>query len=45
VDKTRDNAVMTADHALFTGTHGFLIGYGMDDVGADRGLPYIGVVD
>lgn len=45
VDKTRADAVMIADHALFAGTHGFLIGYGMDDVGADRGLPYIGVVD
>jgi hypoxanthine phosphoribosyltransferase len=45
VDKTRTDAVMMADHALFAGTRGFLIGYGMDDAGADRGLPYIGVAD
>jgi hypoxanthine phosphoribosyltransferase len=45
VDKARTDATMIADHALFAGTHGFLIGYGMDDAGADRGLPYIGVVD
>ncbi|HEY7976595.1 MAG TPA: phosphoribosyltransferase family protein [Rhizomicrobium sp.] len=45
VDKLRADAVAKADHALFASTHGFLVGYGMDDAGADRGLPYIGVVD
>lgn len=45
VDKLRSDAVLKADHALFAGTHGFLIGYGMDDAGADRGLPYIAAID
>jgi hypoxanthine phosphoribosyltransferase len=45
VDKLRDDAVLQADHALFTGTKGFLIGYGMDDAGASRGLPYIASID
>ncbi|MBS0274040.1 MAG: phosphoribosyltransferase [Proteobacteria bacterium] len=45
VDKMRTDAVMVADHALFAGTQGFLIGYGMDDAGADRGLPYIARID
>lgn len=45
VDKMRSDAVVTADHALFVGSRGFLIGYGMDDAGAERGLPYIAVVD
>lgn len=45
VDKFRDDAVLQADHALFAGTKGFLIGYGMDDAGAERGLPYIAAID
>ncbi|MBS0276223.1 MAG: phosphoribosyltransferase [Proteobacteria bacterium] len=45
VDKLRDDAVLQADHALFAGTKGFLIGYGMDDAGAERGLPYIAAID
>jgi hypoxanthine phosphoribosyltransferase len=45
VDKLRDDAVVQADHALFAGTKGFLIGYGMDDAGAERGLPYIAAAD
>jgi hypoxanthine phosphoribosyltransferase len=45
VDKSRDDAALKADHALFRGTQGFLVGYGMDDAGADRGLPYIGRID
>lgn len=45
VDKLRDDAVLKADHALFAGTKGFLIGYGMDDAGASRGLPYIARID
>jgi len=44
VDKLRGDAMLKADHALFAGSHGFLIGYGMDDAGAERGLPYIAVV-
>lgn len=45
VDKLHGDAVVKADHALFAGSHGFLIGYGMDDAGAERGLPYIASVD
>lgn len=45
VDKLRDDAMLNADHALFSGTRGFLIGYGMDDAGKDRGLPYIASLD
>ena len=45
VDKLRGDAVAKADHALFAGTTGFLIGYGMDDAGAERGLPYIATID
>ena len=45
VDKGLDNAVAKADHALFTGTQGFIVGYGMDDAGRDRGLPDIRRVD
>jgi hypoxanthine phosphoribosyltransferase len=45
VDKALDNAVAKTDHALFTGTQGFIVGYGMDDAGNDRGLPYIARVD
>jgi hypoxanthine phosphoribosyltransferase len=45
MDKLHGDAVLKADHALFAGSHGFLIGYGMDDAGAERGLPYIAVVD
>jgi hypoxanthine phosphoribosyltransferase len=45
VDKALPNAAAKADHALFTGTQGFIVGYGMDDAGEDRGLPYIARVD
>jgi hypoxanthine phosphoribosyltransferase len=45
VDKLRKDAALKADHALFAGTRGFLIGYGMDDAGKDRGLPYIASVE
>jgi hypoxanthine phosphoribosyltransferase len=44
VDKSRKDAVMRADYAGFAGVSGFIIGYGMDDAGAGRGLPYIGVM-
>jgi hypoxanthine phosphoribosyltransferase len=45
VDKALDSAVAKANHALFTGTRGFIVGYGMDDAGKDRGLPFIGRID
>ncbi len=45
VDKALGGAVAKSDHALFTGTRGFIVGYGMDDAGKDRGLPYIGIVE
>ncbi len=41
VDKLRDDALLTADHAAFEGVSDFLVGYGMDDAGLSRGLPYI----
>lgn len=45
IDKTRADALLAADHALYAGAHGFVAGYGMDDAGAARGLPYITVLD
>jgi hypoxanthine phosphoribosyltransferase len=45
VDKSRKDAVLRADHAGFVGVSGFIVGYGMDDAGAGRGLPFIGVLD
>lgn len=42
IDKLRGDAVARADHALFTGVHDFIVGYGMDDAGQYRALPYIG---
>lgn len=45
VDKARADALLQADHVMFRGVSGFLVGYGMDDAGADRGLPFIGCVD
>ena len=41
VDKQRPDAIATADFACFTGAREFIIGYGMDDSGNDRALPYI----
>ena len=41
VDKLRSDAVEKADYAAFTGVAEFIVGYGMDDAGADRALPYI----
>ena len=41
VDKLKSDAVLTADYAAFIGVDDFLVGYGMDDAGAARGLPYI----
>ena len=45
VDKARDNALLKADYVGFRGADAFIVGYGMDDAGLGRGLPYIGKVD
>jgi hypoxanthine-guanine phosphoribosyltransferase len=39
------DAIARADFALFRGTRGFLVGYGMDNAQASRGLPYIAIAD
>ena len=44
IDKRHDDAVVKADYALFTGVKEFIVGYGMDDAGTHRALPYIGKV-
>jgi hypoxanthine phosphoribosyltransferase len=44
VDKSRADAVAAADFAAFSGVCGFIVGYGMDDAGAGRGLPDISVL-
>jgi hypoxanthine phosphoribosyltransferase len=44
LDKRRDDAVARADHVGFEIGNDFVIGYGMDDAGAYRALPYIGKV-
>ena len=41
VDKRRDEAVLQADFAAFSGVSDFIVGYGMDDAGHHRALPYI----
>lgn len=41
VDKLRADALTHADFAMFQGVSDFLIGYGMDEDGRNRGLPYI----
>jgi hypoxanthine phosphoribosyltransferase len=41
VDKQREDAVFKCDYAAFTGLSDFIVGYGMDDAGHHRGLPYI----
>lgn len=45
VDKRREGAPLRADHAAFTHVDRFVVGYGMDDAGAGRGLPYIAAAD
>jgi hypoxanthine phosphoribosyltransferase len=42
LDKQRPDAVAAADHVGFTIGNDFVIGYGMDDAGRYRSLPYIG---
>lgn len=44
VDKSRADAVASADFAAFVGVSGFIVGYGMDDAGAGRGFPDISVI-
>lgn len=43
IDKQRKDAIAKADYFCFGGTAGFVVGYGMDDAGQGRGLPYIGL--
>lgn len=45
IDKLHEDAVSKADFALFTGVKDFVVGYGMDDAGQYRALPYIGKVN
>jgi len=44
LDKQRRDAVARADYVGFPIGNDFVIGYGMDDEGRHRGLPYIGKV-
>jgi hypoxanthine phosphoribosyltransferase len=44
LDKQRRDAVAKADYVGFPVGDDFVIGYGMDDAGKYRGLPYIGKV-
>ena len=44
LDKQRRDAVAHADYVGFPIGDDFVIGYGMDDAGRYRGLPYIGKV-
>jgi hypoxanthine phosphoribosyltransferase len=44
LDKQRSDAVAKADYVGFPVGNDFVIGYGMDDAGRHRGLPYIGKV-
>ena len=41
VDKLLPTAIAKADYACFTGINEFIVGYGMDDSGDHRALPYI----
>jgi hypoxanthine phosphoribosyltransferase len=45
VDKRNHGAVARADYALYSGVQDFIVGYGMDDAGRYRALPYIGKVE
>jgi hypoxanthine phosphoribosyltransferase len=44
LDKKRPDAVAKADHVGFEIGNDFVIGYGMDDAGRYRSLPYIGKI-
>src|SRR5579871_459459 len=41
VDKARPDAIASADFCGFGSVADFVVGYGMDDAGKYRGLPYI----
>lgn len=43
LDKRRADSVARADHVGFVINDQFVIGYGMDDAGRHRGLPYIAI--
>jgi hypoxanthine phosphoribosyltransferase len=43
LDKQRADRVAEADHVGFAINDQFVIGYGMDDAGRHRNLPYIGI--
>lgn len=45
LDKQRSEAVTRADFVGFKVGDAFVIGYGMDDAGQYRGLPYIATLD
>ena len=45
LDKQRKDVAATADHVGFTIGDDFVIGYGMDDAGRHRALPYIAKVE
>ena len=45
VDKRNHDAVVKADFAMFTDVREFIVGYGMDDAGQYRALPYIGKLE
>ncbi len=44
LDKRRHDAVARADYVAFEADTDFVIGYGMDDAGKHRALPYISKV-
>jgi len=44
LDKQRGDALAKADYVGFPVGDDFVIGYGMDDAGKFRGLPYIGKI-
>ena len=44
IDKRRQGALLAADFAGFTHVAHFVVGYGMDDAGRLRALPYIAAV-
>lgn len=45
VDKLRSDATCKADYAAFTSVNEFIVGYGMDESGNHRALPYIAKVE
>jgi hypoxanthine phosphoribosyltransferase len=45
IDKRRAGALLSADFAAFTNVGHFVVGYGMDDAGRLRSLPYIAAAE